>query len=559
LNKLNRTSQLEETIQYLNSEWYYTIRDLQVASSVASSWNTLKLPSRLKIELQLELNLIALNSAIPTDADTSLTLASSNEVDDIEWIRCYSEEHNAYYFYNKISQLTSWDEPPDGRYVDEHDNASYYEEWSYSSQNANECTAYPEDVTCEFSSNSVIENTEYILQQVDHHLTRISTDDRILNHLYESLNSENRPDDDGSNNADILSTSSILPNFPTEIGLMPSAPPLLITSENLPPISPMGSPTSHQVSYPQAPDLVYRSPIRNSNSKPTTDTSYKYDNHTTNSLLGTNTLTVDILKTPNITSELPSPSSNPNYRGVMPSNGYSYGNSNNPIGEVTFVAKDSSIGRFSANSYTPTLSYTYNSDGLNDPSDEDSDLDDDDEDDEDDEECDEDDEDDDDEIVTVETMVDLRLLQQLMDMGFQEDLAHKALRIHKNNISSAATYLLTVNRDDRENTSTRSDLVSSSTAASTASSETNQGQSTTTKSEPSSPKKKNDIRINLFGQRPRSPNKHAKGDLIDLPLPPASVKSKGIDVQRKKKSITSKIVKKIGTGLSKVISPSEST
>lgn len=56
LSELNRVQSLEETIQYLQSEWLSTENDLKVAMQDEATWNALKLPTRLKLSLKAEIS-----------------------------------------------------------------------------------------------------------------------------------------------------------------------------------------------------------------------------------------------------------------------------------------------------------------------------------------------------------------------------------------------------------------------------------------------------------------------------------------------------------------------
>jgi len=125
---LEQLGRLEETVLeasyvYLKGEWYNTPDDLKVALQDPPTWDALRLPSRLKLALKQRLQpsvtssssrLPPLNTDFPPPAGspTSSNVAQLEAVDEVvEWVRCFSPEHRAFYFFNERTQETLWQLP----------------------------------------------------------------------------------------------------------------------------------------------------------------------------------------------------------------------------------------------------------------------------------------------------------------------------------------------------------------------------------------------------------------------------------------------------------------
>ena len=71
LLRLNKVSQLDETLEVLQKEWYSSVESLRLALKDTEAWATLKLPGRLKLELKEALqSLEAGNGAVGSDTGT---------------------------------------------------------------------------------------------------------------------------------------------------------------------------------------------------------------------------------------------------------------------------------------------------------------------------------------------------------------------------------------------------------------------------------------------------------------------------------------------------------
>jgi hypothetical protein len=94
LTQLNRIQNLDEYMQYLHSEWLATEHDLKVAIQDEATWNGLKIPTRLKLAIKAEIlkreNLAAVaklgsskssSSAIPAPFDVKTITQSDAYVD----------------------------------------------------------------------------------------------------------------------------------------------------------------------------------------------------------------------------------------------------------------------------------------------------------------------------------------------------------------------------------------------------------------------------------------------------------------------------------------------
>jgi len=138
LEQLGRLDEdtLKETVAYLNSEWYHSAIDLKAAMQDAATWDSIKLPSRLKLALKKVLSETRLQQGRPTPLNTSFptpnsspsagatrrgegekaeteTEAEAEAVKDaqIVWVRCFSPEHKSFYFYNELTEETLWELP----------------------------------------------------------------------------------------------------------------------------------------------------------------------------------------------------------------------------------------------------------------------------------------------------------------------------------------------------------------------------------------------------------------------------------------------------------------
>ena len=102
LKNLGKDEYFDKYYTYLESEWFYTINELKIAIKDGAAWSDIQLPGRLKLELKkliLEMN---------NDPDNNSNIR--------KWTKCYSKEHNSFYYFNKETFTTQWkipDEPYD--------------------------------------------------------------------------------------------------------------------------------------------------------------------------------------------------------------------------------------------------------------------------------------------------------------------------------------------------------------------------------------------------------------------------------------------------------------
>ena len=183
LIKMNKLESLDEHVQYLRSEWYITIDDLRLALQDKTQWSELQLPGRLKIELKKELiklntintttatsdtinttaatinntiitnndesnnnnnnntlqipiqkkeeeeaeeeynNNEIMNTPINTDSDINY----DNELAEIaignlspnKWLKCFSPEHECFYYVSQVSGESQWEEPDPDEEIEE--------------------------------------------------------------------------------------------------------------------------------------------------------------------------------------------------------------------------------------------------------------------------------------------------------------------------------------------------------------------------------------------------------------------------------------------------------
>lgn len=132
LEKLHQTEHFDEYLQYLNNEWYYTADDLRLACEDVKVWEGIKLPGRLKIELSklllqpLEQQEYSESVNGNSNYDESTKALLENDVQN-SWVKCWAEDHNCYYFYNTVTEESSWEDPnPDSH--DPYDIYLYSEE-----------------------------------------------------------------------------------------------------------------------------------------------------------------------------------------------------------------------------------------------------------------------------------------------------------------------------------------------------------------------------------------------------------------------------------------------
>jgi hypothetical protein len=120
LQRLNQPEKFDKYWAYLSGEWLSSKEDLTIAAKDEHVWSELKLPVRLKIEIKsileedLEDDSLALTSANP-DSKTSY---SEEEITNA-WTLYYSDEHQAYYYYNSITGESQWAASEDYQHYDE--------------------------------------------------------------------------------------------------------------------------------------------------------------------------------------------------------------------------------------------------------------------------------------------------------------------------------------------------------------------------------------------------------------------------------------------------------
>lgn len=105
--RLHKEENLEKFCDYLlENEWYTTIDELKLALSDVQAWSDLKLPGRLKLEMKAIL------------LDNAASSYSQSVDTEVSWTRCWSEEHNSFYFFNHVTSEARWS-PPDGEYEED--------------------------------------------------------------------------------------------------------------------------------------------------------------------------------------------------------------------------------------------------------------------------------------------------------------------------------------------------------------------------------------------------------------------------------------------------------
>jgi hypothetical protein len=146
----------ESYVRYLNSEWFYTISDLQLAAADSALWASLKLPGRLKIEMKRGLQaqqsatitIDGTPSGTPSPEEASSPEEQTHEEEegsppplegqgagegveetkekDETWIMVYSPEDDCYYYYNGTTDTSQWECPDDSKAYDAYDENPYW-------------------------------------------------------------------------------------------------------------------------------------------------------------------------------------------------------------------------------------------------------------------------------------------------------------------------------------------------------------------------------------------------------------------------------------------------
>ena len=110
LHKLGRMDSYKTYLDYISSEWYTSVHDLLLALEDGNAWTDLHLPGRLKLEMKYEL--LLLRAALEkTSGGPSST---ANEEPKEQWVKYFSSEHNAYFYYSNQKDVTQWDVPTGG-------------------------------------------------------------------------------------------------------------------------------------------------------------------------------------------------------------------------------------------------------------------------------------------------------------------------------------------------------------------------------------------------------------------------------------------------------------
>lgn len=117
LQNLHQIERLEEYITYLHQEWFFTVNDLALAIEDNKSWSDLKLPARLKLEMKKMVLESQKEEKREEDDSSELSAAA-------KWQKCYSAEHNAYYYYNHRTDETVWELPQGEKWTADETSAS---------------------------------------------------------------------------------------------------------------------------------------------------------------------------------------------------------------------------------------------------------------------------------------------------------------------------------------------------------------------------------------------------------------------------------------------------
>ncbi len=127
LQRLNQPEKYDKYWAYLSGEWLSSKEDLSIASKDEQVWSELKLPVRLKIEikniLEESLDTESYDATLPGSGADSKT--HSEEEISKAWTLYYSDEHQAYYYYNSITGESQW--AASEEYDNNYDNQGDYQ------------------------------------------------------------------------------------------------------------------------------------------------------------------------------------------------------------------------------------------------------------------------------------------------------------------------------------------------------------------------------------------------------------------------------------------------
>ena len=118
LIKLGRVDMLNAHLDYLKSEWYYSLADLRLAIDDEHAWSDIKLPGRLKLEIKR----IVLRETKMSNEAITLDIHSPGSIISPKrhlWVKCFSPSDNCSYYYHPSSGKTQWEEPAGENYVSE--------------------------------------------------------------------------------------------------------------------------------------------------------------------------------------------------------------------------------------------------------------------------------------------------------------------------------------------------------------------------------------------------------------------------------------------------------
>ena len=115
LMQLKRMDSYEGYLDYIRSEWYSTTSDLLLALEDGKAWSDLKLPGRLKLEMKTELAgleaSIAQMSCNDATCSSFRTRCTQRDSPRKKWIKFFSVEDNAFFFFDVEAQMTQWEIP----------------------------------------------------------------------------------------------------------------------------------------------------------------------------------------------------------------------------------------------------------------------------------------------------------------------------------------------------------------------------------------------------------------------------------------------------------------
>lgn len=103
LSNLNKLEDFDKFLSYLKSEWYSTSSELKLALADGQAWDAIQLPGRLKLELKKIL--------LKDTLDNEAAAVSSPSTQYVKWTKCFSKEHQHYYYFNKETSATQWEAP----------------------------------------------------------------------------------------------------------------------------------------------------------------------------------------------------------------------------------------------------------------------------------------------------------------------------------------------------------------------------------------------------------------------------------------------------------------